>query len=148
MSTFKRFEDITAWQKARIFCNEIFVISCETPLSKDYKLKDQITDSSGSIMDNITEGFGRGGNPEFIQHLEVSHASVCECQSQLYRVMDRKYITEEKFRSLYQKAEEIKRMLFALIGYLLKSDFKGPKYKAKEDKMKKKRNPGEGTPEL
>jgi len=108
MSTFKRFEDILAWQKARIFCNEIFLISTNSLLAKDYKLKDQITDSSGSAMDNIAEGFGRGGNAEFIQHLEISHASACECQSQLYRVLDRKYISEEKFKQLYDQAEEIK----------------------------------------
>src|SRR5947207_12235361 len=128
MSTFKRFEEIAAWQKARLFCNEIFIITTETSLAKDYKLKAQIDDASGSIMDNIAEGFGRGGNPEFIQHLEISHASACECQSQLYRIMDRKYITEEKFRALYEKAEEIKRILLSLIDYLLKSDFNGPKY--------------------
>lgn len=137
MDSFKKFEEIIAWQKGRIFCNEVFEIATETPLAKDYKLKDQIGDASGSIMDNIAEGFGRGGNPEFIQHLEISHASACECQSQLYRVLDRKYITEEKFKNLYEKAEEIKRMLLSLISYLLRSDFKGPKYKAKEDKKKK-----------
>jgi four helix bundle protein len=137
MASFKKFEEIIAWQKGRVFCNEIFEIATETLLAKDYRLKDQITDASGSIIDNIAEGFGRGGNPEFIQHLEVSHASACECQSQLYRVLDRKYITEEKFEALYEKAEEIKRMLFSLIDYLLKSDFKGPKYKAKEVKKKK-----------
>jgi four helix bundle protein len=56
MPTFKKFEEIKVWQKARLFCQEIFVISWETNLVRDYKLKDQINDSSGSIMDNIAEG--------------------------------------------------------------------------------------------
>ena len=129
MATFKRFEEIGAWQKARVLCNDINQVILESELGKDYKLKDQINDSSGSVMDNIAEGFGRGGNPEFIQFLEISNSSACECQSQLYRVVDRKYITAEKFKQLYDLAEEIKRMLLSLIVYLSKSVMKGPKYK-------------------
>ncbi|MEP7375071.1 MAG: four helix bundle protein [Chitinophagaceae bacterium] len=83
-----------AWQKARFFCHEVFIIIEDTKLSKDYKLKEQVNRSSGSIMDNIAEGFGRGGNLEFIQFLEISHASAYKSQSQLYRILDRKYITE------------------------------------------------------
>lgn len=129
MATLNKFEDIKAWQKARFFCNEVFIICNETSLSKDYKLRDQINGSGGSIMDNISEGFGRGGNPEFIQFLEISHASACESQSQLYRVADRKYIEENKFQELYNLVEEIKRMTLALIKYLSKSPMTGPKYK-------------------
>ena len=90
MATFARFEDIGAWQKSRILCQHISRIISNSDLVKDYKLKDQINGSSGSFMDNIAEGFGRGGNAEFIQFLEISHASAFETQSQLYRVLDRK----------------------------------------------------------
>jgi len=136
MPTFKRFEEIIAWQKARLLCSEIFLLSTKTALSKDYQLKNQINDASGSVMDNIAEGFGRGGNAEFTQHLEISHASACECQSQLYRIFDRKYVSEEKFKLLYKNIAEIKRLIMALINYLQKTDMKGPKYKARENKKK------------
>jgi four helix bundle protein len=132
MATLTKFEDIKAWQKARFFCHEIFLIIDETKLSKDYKLKEQINSSSGSAMDNIAEGFGRGGNLEFIQFLEISHASACESQSQLYRIMGRKYITEEKFKQLYEIAEEVKRMILSLIKYLSASPMTGPKYKLRQ----------------
>lgn len=129
MATISKFEDILAWQKARFFCNEVFVICEETKLAKDYKLKEQLNGSSGSIMDNIAEGFGRGGNLEFIQFLEISHASACESQSQLYRVKDRMYISDETFKKLYDMADEVKRMVLALIKYLSKTPMTGPKYK-------------------
>jgi four helix bundle protein len=132
MATLTKFEDIKAWQKARFFCHEVFMIIEETKLSRDYKLKEQINGSSGSAMDNIAEGFGRGGNLEFIQFLEISHASACESQSQLYRILDRKYITEEKFKQLYEIAEEVKRMLLSLIKYLSVSPMTGPKYKLRQ----------------
>jgi len=135
MATLTKFEDIIAWQKARHFCKEVYHIIENTALSKDYKLKEQINSSCGSIMDNIAEGFGRGGSLEFIQFLEISHASTCESQSQLYRMLDRSYIKEDKFNELYDLAEEIKRMILALIRYLSKTPFRGIKYKLrhKED---------------
>lgn len=123
-------------KKARVLCKEIFQPALNTELAKDYKLKDQINGSSGSIMDNIAEGFGRGGNAEFIQFLEIAHGSACECQSQLYRILDRKYIGEEKFKELYSMADEIKRMFISLIQYLSKTEMKGPKYKLREGKKK------------
>ena len=132
MATLTKFEDIKAWQKARFFCHEIFLIVEETTLSKDYKLKEQINSSSGSAMDNIAEGFGSGGNLEFIQFLEISHASACESQSQPYRILDRKYISEEKFKQLHDIAEEIKRMILSLIKYLSLSPMTGPKYKLRQ----------------
>ncbi len=128
MASIKRFEDIIAWQKARALSNEIDLLITNSQLAKDYKLKEQINGSSGSIMDNIAEGFGRGGNLEFIQFLEISHGSACECQSQLYRIIDRKYITEEKFTVLYNLCEEIKKINLSLIHYLSASENKGIKY--------------------
>ena len=62
-------------------------------LRTDYRLKDQINGSSGSIMDNIAEGFNRGGNKEFINFLSYSKGSAGESLSQLYRIFDRNYIT-------------------------------------------------------
>jgi len=129
MATFKKFEDIEAWQKAKMFCNKIFLIITTTDLNRDYKLKEQINASSGSVMDNIAEGFGRAGNNEFIQFLEYAHGSACESQSQLYRISDRNYINKNTFEELYKLAEEIKSMLIGLINYLKKSAFKGVKYK-------------------
>ncbi len=129
MATLTKFEEIKAWQKARFFCQEVFILMEETKLARDFKLKEQLNGSSGSVMDSIAEGFGRGGNLEFVQYLEISHASACESQSQLYRTMDRKYIDEEKFKQLYELVEEIKRMILALIKYLSVSPMTGPKYK-------------------
>ena len=80
-------------------------------------------------MDNIAEGFGRGGNAEFIQFLEVANGSTNEVQSQLYRILDRDYIDQNVFEQLYSMAEQIKGKLLRLISYLKTSGMKGPKYK-------------------
>ena len=59
MATIKRFEDIEAWKRARALCDELGKLIHEGDLAKDYKLREQINGSSGSIMDNIAEGFER-----------------------------------------------------------------------------------------
>jgi four helix bundle protein len=133
MATFNSFEEITAWQKARVLCAKIQAFTITTDLAKDYKLKDQINGSSGSIMDNVAEGFGRGGNNEFIQFLTVSLGSTSECQSQLYRILDRKYINKVQFDELYLLCNEIRRIIFGLISYIQASSLKGTKFKNRKN---------------
>jgi four helix bundle protein len=129
MATIKRFEDIEAWQKARILAKEVFSISLETALSKDYRFRDQINAAAGSIMDNIAEGFERGGRLEFINFLTIAKASCAEVRSQLYRLLDRSCITTEKFNELYKLADDIGSKLGAWIIYLNQSELKGTKFK-------------------
>ncbi len=129
MGTIKDFEDLKIWQMARELCKDIFRITCYELFSKDYKFKDQIRASSGSIMDNIAEGFERNGNKEFIQYLAVAKGSSGETRSQLCRAFDYGYIDEKEFGELWQKTKDLSRSIGAFITYLNKSEIKGAKYK-------------------
>ncbi|GAA4935825.1 hypothetical protein GCM10023314_05210 [Algibacter agarivorans] len=62
MAHYSSFENLEVYKEATIFCDDIWEIIVNTSLNKDYKLREQINGSSGSVMDNIAEGFGRGGN--------------------------------------------------------------------------------------
>jgi four helix bundle protein len=129
MTTIKKFEDLEVWQKSRDLCKRIYDILQEERISKDYKLKDQMNGSSGSIMDNIAEGFDRDGKNEFKQFLAYSKGSTGELKSQLYRALDRKYITQEQFDELYKEIQFISNSLGGFMKYLRGTDIKGQKFK-------------------
>ncbi len=103
MAAISNFEDLEIWQLARQQASEIYELYSLPPFSKDFELKNQINASSGSVMDNISEGFERSGNKEFSNFLLISKGSNGEVRSQLYRAFDRKYITTEKLEELKLK---------------------------------------------
>ena len=129
MATIKRFEDIQAWKLARELSKKIGTIIDEGRFKKSFRLISQIEGSSGSIMDNIAEGFERGTRNEFIQFLGYSKGSCGEFRSQLYRAFDRNYLEKKEFDELYQLAINTGGMLHKFIAYLLQTEIKGQRTK-------------------
>lgn len=129
MSKVERFEDLKVWQLARELCKDVHQLTLRDSFSKDFRLVGQIKGSSGSVMDNIAEGFERDGNKEFVQFLFISKGSCGETRSQLYRALDCGYISQEEFEAAYAKTLECSKMLKGFISYLKESEIKGNKFK-------------------
>jgi len=128
MANYNSFEEMIIYQLAREQSNQVWNLILTTALAQDYKLREQINGSSGSVMDNIAEGFGRGGNKEFITFLSYSRGSCCETKAQLQRCFDRKHIDENIFLELNSKAQIIIDQISKFMNYLKTSDKKGSKY--------------------
>jgi four helix bundle protein len=88
---YKRFEERPCWQAARNLCQFVNGLTTRDVFKKDFSLKDQISRSAGSVMDNIAEGFRSGSSKAFISFLGYSQRSSSEVQSQLYRALDCRY---------------------------------------------------------
>ena len=130
MATFKKFEEIDAWKIARELSKLVFTFAERFPMSRNFKLRDQILGSVGSTMDNIAEGFGRGNNKEFSVFLGISNGSAREVQSQLYRCLDFSFIDNEEFKMAYGLAEQVTNKNGKLISYMNKSEIRGVRYKS------------------
>ena len=131
MATIKHFEEIESWKKARTICTSLGALIDEGRFQKNFQLIQQIEGSSGSIMDNIAEGFERGTRAEFIQFLGYAKGSCGELRSQLYRAFDRKYITQNEFDDLKAALMTTSGLLQNLINYLQKTKVKGIRTKQK-----------------
>ncbi len=125
MPTIKRFEDLDVWKESRILNKIIGSLIHENKFEHNFRLINQIEGSSGSIMDNIAEGFERGTIAEFIQFLGYSKGSCGELRSQLYRAMDRNYLVQDQFNELLKLVSRISAMLHGLILYLQKTKING-----------------------
>ena len=136
MGTFKRFEEIDAWQKCRVLAKEIYDETCRGSFARDFKLRDQINGSCGSVMDNIAEGFERDGTKEFVQFLSIAKGSAGEFRSQLYRCLDRDHIDKTTFENYSREIVSISNLIGGLIRYLKATEIKGKKYKTKSRKSK------------
>jgi four helix bundle protein len=119
MPTFKRFEDIMAWQKARQVTNTVYNVTKNGEFAKDFGLRDQIRRASVSIMANIAEGFARRSDKDFAYFLNISRSSAAEAQSHLYVAMDQGYIEQKEFNEIYKQLEETSKMIFALVKHLV-----------------------------
>lgn len=121
MPSFKRFEDIVAWQKARSITQRIYSLSNRGDFAKDFSLRDQMKRASVWIMANIAEGHGRRTGPEFANFLNIARGSAVELQSHLYVALDLSYISEIEFQEVYAQLEEVSKMTISLAQYLRKN---------------------------
>lgn len=117
----KRFEDIRAWQEARTLTKQVYNLCKVSPgLRRDRRLRDQVQSAAVSVMSNIAEGFSRRSDKEFTQFLFVAKGSAAEVQSLLYVAMDQEYLTHKDFSVLYEKTDEVARILSGFITSLLR----------------------------
>jgi four helix bundle protein len=123
------FEELKIWQEAREAAKMIFEFTMSKEFEKDYKFRNQIRSASGSIMDNIAEGFERGGNKEFIQFLSIAKGSVGEARSQCFRALDYGFFDSFQANRMFEKLTGLNLKIIKLMSYLKASNFKGPKFK-------------------
>lgn len=129
MNKIRSFEDLEVWQEARELSKIIFQLTLELPFSNDFKFKNQIKSSSGYIMDNIAEGFERGGNNEFKQFLSIAKGSCGETRSQIYRAFDYEYISQVEMDELLKRCITLSKKISSFITYLNSSEYRGSKFR-------------------
>jgi four helix bundle protein len=129
MATFKKFEEIECWKRARELTRHVYRISNQPKFARDFGLKDQIRRASVSVMSNIAEGYDRSGTAEFVHFLSTAKGSAAEVRCQLYVAADQGYLQESDLVQLNTLATETGSMIGGLMKYLRSSGYKGTKFK-------------------
>jgi four helix bundle protein len=114
MSKVERFEDLIAWQKARILTQAIYQTTQQGVFARDFGLSGQMQRAAVSIMSNIAEGFERTYLGEVHQFLSIAKSSCTELRSQLYVALDVGYLDQVKFTQLLNQAEEVAKIIGGL----------------------------------
>jgi four helix bundle protein len=109
-----RFEDLIVWQKTMVLSKDIYRISSDGPLAKDWGLKDQVRRASVSILSNIAEGFGKYSNPEFRKYLAIANGSTFELRAQLHLARELGYIGELEAEMLIRDCSDVSKLIAAL----------------------------------
>jgi len=112
------FQDLTVYKEAFKLAMKIFELSKEFPKEEKYSLTDQIRRSSRSVCSNIAEAFRKRQYPkQFVNKLSDSDAEASETLVWLNFALSCKYISNETYRELVDKNNEIGKMLGAMIKY-------------------------------
>lgn len=128
MATVKDFEKLAIFQKARELSKTIYPITQRGEFKYDTRFVQQIRAAVGSIMDNIAEGFERGGNKEFLNFLYIAKGSCGEVRSQLIRANDIGYFTPEEYNELYTECRKLSAGIMNFIKEIKASEKVGAKY--------------------
>ncbi|GAB5416823.1 MAG: hypothetical protein Crog4KO_16890 [Crocinitomicaceae bacterium] len=110
------FEKLIIYNKAKIFNSEVRAFINSTPL--DRTTKDQLRRASFSIVLNIAEGSGRFSKRDRRNFFVIARSSAFECVAILDVLKDEGVITKFTFQKFYNYAEEISKILFAMISNL------------------------------
>ena len=114
MRRVERFEDLVAWQKARVVAQTIYKLTRLQAFAKDIDLSSQIRRAAISVMANIAEGFERNRATEFHQFLSVAKGSCAEVRSHVYAAYDAGYLDKNRFAEVLAQTEEVGRIIGGL----------------------------------
>ncbi len=107
-SQVKSFEDLEVWKESMRLAVNIYDIlkNC-----RDFGLRDQMQRSAVSIPSNISEGYERNTNKDFIRFLHISKGSCSELRTQIFLAIEAEIIPKSKGQELLESTRYISAML-------------------------------------
>jgi four helix bundle protein len=111
------FEDLESWQQARQLTRQIYSVTREEGIVRDFGLCSQLQRAGVSAMSNLAEGFERRHIQEKLQFYNVAHASTAEVRSLTY-------VVEDNYPRLAGQAITVRKLAMGtgqLVGGLIRS---------------------------
>jgi four helix bundle protein len=115
-----RFERLDVWQKAVEFTDRVYAVTRKFPDHERFGLSSQMRRASVSIPSNIAEGSGRSSDKDSAHFVEIAYGSLMEVVSQTEVALRQSFLAPEARQDLYERAEQLARMLSGLKRSLLR----------------------------
>jgi|TARA_R110002167_G_scaffold361000_1_gene578865 four helix bundle protein len=110
-----KYEDLDVWKRSYRLAVEIYK---EFESCRDFSFKAQITRSALSVPSNIAEGWERYTEQEKHRFLSIAKGSIGELKTQTLIAIEIDYLTTDVGKMIATEAEEISKMLGALMKNL------------------------------
>ena len=114
-----RFEKLAIWHRAIEHAGDVYALTRTFPDDERFGLTSQMRRAAVSISSNIAEGSGRPSDVEFARFIEYSYSSLMEVVSQAAVARLQQFMPVQSYDSLYQRSDEIARMLSGFRSTLL-----------------------------
>ncbi|MET7027827.1 four helix bundle protein [Sediminicola luteus] len=106
------------WQEGMCIVSETYKVVKSFPDFEKFNLDSQLIRCSVSIPSNIAEGTSKLTDKHLNKYLEDSLGSSFEWETQIIVAYNEEYITEEKFRFLEDKIQQLQKMISGFQGGL------------------------------
>lgn len=114
----KQYKELIVWQKAMALAEEVYRLLRLLPTEEIYSLSSQMRRAVVSIPSNIAEGQSRNSTKEFANFLSIARGSNAELETQIELCVRLGYVNATQSKTAVSLADEVGRMLTALIGKL------------------------------
>ena len=104
------FLNLEIWKRSRHLVKQIYIVSKNFPHEEKFGLTSQIRRAAVSVPSNISEGCGRGTDAQLKHFLDVTIASLCELETQIYLSHDLEYLSTKVTDELISEVIQIRKM--------------------------------------
>ena len=117
------FEDLRVWQKGIELVKQVYLLTAEGKLGKDFGLRDQLQRATVSIPTNVAEGFERSSRRDYVRFLLIAKGSAGEVRSLLRVALEVGFIDQTRYDDLRASVLELSRSLASQIKSLREADW-------------------------
>jgi four helix bundle protein len=117
----KKLEELHVYNKALEGIRVVSPLLKKIEARKDFKLHDQLSDSSGNIPGHIAEGFGQSTDRHFARYLAIARGSAQETRGHLAAALVKEHISREEQSQASSLYLDLSNMLTTFIEYLRRS---------------------------
>ncbi len=112
---YQSFKELRVWQEAKALAVDVYRATSSGRISCDFTLKNQMQRSAISIASNISEGYERHSDAEFLRFLHIAKGSLSELVTQMEIAREVGLIEETPFIRINARCKKLGAMLTKLM---------------------------------